>query len=464
MNAIEIMGESVLSSCSDECGWVAAIICVIAFGSFGVPIKTGVKVEVHPVVMQTYKTAVLFATCWFVILLGEEVRWSNWGIISGIFWVPGATCGIYGIRNAGLAIAVGTWSSIMVVSSLIFGIIIFEEKVKSFAQTLGAFFVLFIGLIGMSRYAAPTASPSSTVMMKQQHYRDRHKDERHVIKNTKSNVSTRSIAQKNKKSVSKGNKDKNMTKKSRLKVKKDTESSSSHGDIENSDGDGINESRKGIKRSKMSSLETEPLLPYNTNGSDSDSSNTMDLYSYDDSMKNERDRLLILFGGRIILTKRQLGILGAAVNGAWGGLSLIPVHYARRDDGLTGAAFVISYAGGAVIVQTCVWILLFLYHLYCKNCVMVDALKALPKFHFKYLWRPGLYAGLLYSIGNFSSILAVSYLGQGIGFTFCQLQLLVSGLWGVFYFREIKGFHNIMKWFASATISVIGIIWLSRQH
>ena len=77
---------------------------------------------------------------------------------------------------------------------------------------------------------------------------------------------------------------------------------------------------------------------------------------------------------------------------------------------------------------------------------------------------PGLLAGLFYSIGNFGSILAVSYLGQGIGFSFCQSQLLVSGLWGVFYFEEVQGKEAILKWFLSACVTIIGIILLSYQH
>jgi len=107
---------SVFDSCTDSCGWIAALVSVLAWGSFGVPIKTGVTCDVHPLVMQSFKTSVCFATSWLVLLLGEKFQWSYWGIASGLFWVPGAACGIYGIRNAGLAVAVGTWSSLGVLS------------------------------------------------------------------------------------------------------------------------------------------------------------------------------------------------------------------------------------------------------------------------------------------------------------------------------------------------------------
>ncbi len=78
--------------------------------------------------------------------------------MSGLFWVPGAACGIYGIRNAGLAIAVGTWASIIVLTSFLWGIVIFKEQVRSFSGACGAFLLLIAGLIGMSRYSKPVHS------------------------------------------------------------------------------------------------------------------------------------------------------------------------------------------------------------------------------------------------------------------------------------------------------------------
>lgn len=86
-----MMNQSIFVGCTETCGWIAAVGAVLSFGSFGVPLKLTSKVDAHPLVMQSYKTIVCFATCWFVVLLGEEIRWTSWGIVSGIFWIPGAT-------------------------------------------------------------------------------------------------------------------------------------------------------------------------------------------------------------------------------------------------------------------------------------------------------------------------------------------------------------------------------------
>lgn len=73
-------------------------------------------------------------------------------------------------------------------------------------------------------------------------------------------------------------------------------------------------------------------------------------------------------------------------------------------------------------------------------------------------------SGSLYSLGNFGSIMAVTYLGQGVGYSFTQLAMLVSGLWGIFYFKEIQGADMIAKWILAASVTIVGIIWLSYEH
>ena len=209
-----------------------------------------------------------------------------------------------------------------------------------------------------------------------------------------------------------------------------------------------------------SPMEIEPLMQDNED--DIMHARLVDDDDYKGQSLISKDHMFF-FGGRISLTRRQMGILAAVINGAWGGMNLVPLHYAQLD-GLAGAGYLISYAGGALIVNTLMWILYFGYYLHQRKGNVDEALECLPSWHIAELWFPGLMAGLLYSLGNFTAILAVTYLGQGTGFSFCQMQLFVSGLWGVFYFREIKGSEQISKWFMSATVAVIGIIWLSYEH
>ena len=172
---------------------------------------------------------------------------------------------------------------------------------------------------------------------------------------------------------------------------------------------------------------------------------------------------IVLCRGRIAVTRRQLGIAGAAVNGLWGANNLIPLHYAAKE-GFGGAGYLISYATGSLLVNTVMWLFYFMYYVYDKNCSIREAYESLPSFHIRELGAAGILAGLLYSTGNFASIMAVSYLGQGVGYSFCQSSILVSGLWGIFFFKEITGRETVVKWLLSAVVTVVGIIWLSYEH
>jgi hypothetical protein len=86
-----LLSFSIFDYCHNVmCGYGAAMMAVIGFGSFGVPVRY-VGSQAHPMIMQSYKTFVCFITCWLILLCGEPFRWTYWGIVSGLFWVPGAT-------------------------------------------------------------------------------------------------------------------------------------------------------------------------------------------------------------------------------------------------------------------------------------------------------------------------------------------------------------------------------------
>jgi glucose uptake protein GlcU len=77
---------------------------------------------------------------------------------------------------------------------------------------------------------------------------------------------------------------------------------------------------------------------------------------------------------------------------------------------------------------------------------------------------PGGISGLLWSIGNMCSILSVTYLGQGVGYSVTQSAMLISGMWGIFYFHEITNINAIRGWMASACLTIAGILLLSFNH
>ena len=87
VGVISSVSDTQGDDCGPSCGaggWIAAAIAALCFGTYGVPIKATLNIEVHPLVLQSYKTIVLFLTCWFVVFAGEDtIRFTRWGILSG---------------------------------------------------------------------------------------------------------------------------------------------------------------------------------------------------------------------------------------------------------------------------------------------------------------------------------------------------------------------------------------------
>ncbi|KAL7531384.1 hypothetical protein ACHAWF_003753 [Thalassiosira exigua] len=153
-------------------GWFAAFVGMIGFGSFAVPIKGDAanSVDIDPLVMQSYKSLMCFLTSWLVVLFGQEISFTWWGIVSGLFWVPSGACNIFAIRNAGLAISQGIVASSIVMVSFIWGNLIFHEPVKNQVIAYAAVWMIMAGLYGMSYFstAESLSAESSTISLEEE--------------------------------------------------------------------------------------------------------------------------------------------------------------------------------------------------------------------------------------------------------------------------------------------------------
>jgi len=331
---------------------------------------------------------------------GESFHFSPMGLVSGLLWVTGGITGIFGIRNAGLAISVGTWSAVTVLISFIFGSFVFGERVYSVGTTLCGISMLLVGFLGMSYFSSPTATTTAS---------------------TSSCLSSTTI---------------------------------SHVTIGLSVGSD-DASRKGM---------LEPLLE------EFDDNNETNMDAVEDEVvdhdgiltpcSNEEDHIsrTIIFLG-FEWNRRTLGILGAAADGFLGGSILIPMHYSS----VRGLGYVISFAIGTAIVTTFYWVLLFSYHTH-QTGSLTSGYTALPSMHIRTLLLPGVISGTTWSIGNIGNILSVTYLGESVGMSVVQCQMVVSGLWGILWFGEIKGLRSIVGWMCSAFLTIVSIWLLGKEH
>lgn len=295
--------------------------------------------------------------------------------------MPAGISAIYAVQNAGLAVAQGLWSSMIVLVSFVWGIFIFKEGVKSQLGACFSILLMIIGLWGMSFFSSP--------------------DREH--KNGGFNTSY-------------------------------------HGGIHNDFDEDDYDGQLNIEALRSMS-EDGPMGP-----------SMLKCYDFGDPRDANYEQ---------IRNRRYKGLLAAVFTGTWGGSIMVPMHYAPDD--ASGAGYVISFAIGASIVTLAIWIGR-LFFLAFKHRSVSLAYHALPSFHLRVMWMQGCAAGLLWSIGNIASMISVQHLGEGVGYSISQASMLVSGLWGIFYFEEVKRRSLRIKWLLAASITIVGILYLSYEH
>ena len=131
------------------------------------------------------------------------------------------------------------------------------------------------------------------------------------------------------------------------------------------------------------------------------------------------DEIIVICG--MECRRRTLGILSAMFSGSYGGSIMVPMKWAPDD--AKGLGYLISFAIGAATINILAWILRYLY-LCQKHASPKKAYYALPSFHLRKMWLAGGASGLLWSIGNFFSILSVEFLGEGVGYSVVQAAML----------------------------------------
>mmetsp|Transcript_5234 Transcript_5234/g.10613 ORF Transcript_5234/g.10613 Transcript_5234/m.10613 type:complete len:397 (-) Transcript_5234:1189-2379(-) len=380
-----------MDSCGNGYGLLAAFVACIGFGSFGAPLKSEAvnMVNPNPFVLQTYKSAICFITCWIVLLLGAEFEFTTWGIVSGFLWVTGGVGGIYGIRNAGLAISVGTWSSVTVLISFAWGIFFFDEEVQSIAGTSIGVVFLLLGFVGMAYFSSAGED-----------YRDEEALTEPLLESSDEEACTL----------------------------RDNEACTSDEGLMN-----LVQTETNVVKGSLIEFEVEEQQTI---------------------IANPKEKVGLEY------EKKLLGLLGAVLDGVLGGSNLIPMKLAPTI--YQGLDYTISFAIGAAIATLTGWILYFLVSS-CKEESFAAGYQALPSLHLRKIWMQGTVSGTLWSIGNVSQILSVTLLGESIGMSIIQSQMIISGLLGIVLFKEIKDMKTIIFWVASAVVTFTGIVFLSHK-
>lgn len=477
-----------MHSTDEVTGLIAAFLAALCFGSYGVPMKgeAATRVDVDPLVFQSYKAFTVFATSSILIYINNALsseyhydddidmttaadsshwtfhKWTfsdftPWAFVSALLWVPGGTAGVYAIRRSGLAVSVGIWSCVIVILSFIWGVLIFKEKQKSRLGAFAAMTVLCLGLCGIAYFSSTEVDEAKGKMKRGGNTGER-------------------------KQPRQGECDDVVGESAPLIV----------------DEKGENDS------SDAASLDFETFPHCGQNPHCHQAVVDLRLPSFGTSINNNNNHSNGKDHTRTTyhLSKYHIGLFMAVVNGVLAASIMVPLHYAPPN-ATRGIGYSMSFGIAAALVVLLFWMLRFLVRsmdicirhegwselwfvvggnnedreqrtigipasLQILSRIATESLGGgywqMPSFHVKEMWRPGLTSGILFSMGSLFGIVGINNLGNFMGYSLSQSSMIISGLWGIFYYREIPGAMNMIGFLASSCIVFVGILLLANEH
>lgn len=146
--------------------------------------------------------------------------------------------------------------------------------------------------------------------------------------------------------------------------------------------------------------------------------------------------IFVLYSGKDI-DKRKIGLVIAIIAGVFFGSQLVPFKLSS----LSSQEFLFPMSLGILVSG---WIMFLMRASKIEGYV-----------------KQGLVSGGIWNVANLFSLFAVSNLGISIGFPLTQMALLVAVLWGLLYFKEIKGKSSKVKIVIGAVIMIVGAMALA---
>ena len=411
-------------------GWCAVLTAIMAFGSFAAPAKTTtvVAANVHPLVYQTYKSFWCFATSWLVLLIpGVTFTYTPYALLSALFWVPGGWMAIASVQYAGLAISQATWSSFIVMVSFVSGIAVFHEPVQSWPVAASGLLGMVVSITGMAFFTDPARAQARRAAA--------------LLAVAAAGDDAARVATEGDAGGGLAAPQHQLVHPQQtlpLSVKRVPLLASS-GEIRS---DGEASDSPALPAESIGPRGGFPAASINDNGLET-------------TAAASASSALCCCCPRP--SDRWIGFALAVGCGLWGGSLPTPLKLAERatPNVPVGFSFVTSFGVSVAIVTALVWV--------CYLTVAVYGLgHRWPSLQPRVMFFPGMIAGLAWSTGNIASILAVTHLGEALGYSACQASLVVSGLWGIVFFREVDGCDALI-WMCFALLCAASLVMLGMQ-
>jgi len=159
--------------------------------------------------------------------------------------------------------------------------------------------------------------------------------------------------------------------------------------------------------------------------------------------------VLLIIGIPLIVTSREQmtsssakPLIFAIITGVTFGSYITPL----KLSGLPINEYIFSMVLGILVTSS----IIYLLSLYMR--------KQRPNFNKIF---HGISSGFMWTIGNITSLFAISSLGLSIGLPLTQAQLLVATSWGLFYFKESTNKEAVLKIIIGAILVLSGAVLLA---
>lgn len=157
-----------------------------------------------------------------------------------------------------------------------------------------------------------------------------------------------------------------------------------------------------------------------------------------------------LSGSRSHLAK-LIGIGSAALVGIFGGSILVPCAFTPHA--AHGVAFLPSFGCGALAMGVLIAIVYVI-----STWKTLDVRRELRR----EVVTCGVLSGIFWNLGNIAQVAGMDYFNMpyGISYPILQCGLLIAGIWGIYFFKEVQNGKAVLVFWIGAAILVIGVVVL----
>ncbi len=131
-------------------GFLLALGAALAWGSYAVPFKKS-KSENLVQYQALMAVGILASGFIFSLLAGYLIRFNIYGLISGFLWASANFISLSAFANLGLSKAAPIISSLVILSTFLYGAFVFKELSDGISMAVVGVFIIILGIIIVSK-------------------------------------------------------------------------------------------------------------------------------------------------------------------------------------------------------------------------------------------------------------------------------------------------------------------------